>query len=110
MSNRRKRVRMRSTEHGSHKFGPCEVCCKHASAVWIGTNDDGTTHVFGHENCVRKAIHKPEVYEQARRNRAAYHGMLRCTCGYEAKSGDDLDEHIVTAARCTDVTHAEAQS
>lgn len=34
---------------------------------------------------------------------------MRCICGYQAKDQADLDEHIVTAARCDDGDHAEAR-
>jgi hypothetical protein len=53
---RRPRVRCSSTGYSSARYGACEVCHEHVADVWIGTGDDGYTHVFGHESCVRKEI------------------------------------------------------
>ncbi len=54
----RSAVRCQSTGYSSARYGNCEVCGEHAPDVWIGTPDDGFTHVFGHETCVRKAVSK----------------------------------------------------
>lgn len=52
----RQRVRCKSTGASSQRYGACEVCKEQASDVWIGTDDNGVTHVFGHESCVRTEI------------------------------------------------------
>ncbi|GAC1455460.1 MAG: hypothetical protein PVSMB1_04930 [Gemmatimonadaceae bacterium] len=66
---------MRSTGASSLKYGPCEVCMEHAAEVWIGTPDNGYSHVFGHRSCVEKAIHDPKLFEKAEQNSAKHHGV-----------------------------------
>lgn len=54
----RPKVRCSSTGYSSARYGACEVCDKPVSNVFIGTPDDGVSHVFGHEGCVIKSIGK----------------------------------------------------
>lgn len=65
------RYRIRSTGFSSHRYGPCEVCHKHASEVFIQSEErsyevyadepgfpgvgwtiDGCRMLFGHEQCL----------------------------------------------------------
>jgi hypothetical protein len=64
------RYKTTSTGSNSHKYGVCEVCGKHASEVFMQseqreffskltnkielTYDDCNTHTFGHEECLLK--------------------------------------------------------
>lgn len=73
----RPKVRATPTGYSSARYGACECCGTHAPDVWIGTADDGYTHTFGHEACVKRAI-----------------GMVtetKCdTCGDESNSAPGL--------------------
>lgn len=42
---------IKSTKRSSGRYGPCEVCGRHASEVYI--RRIGANHVFGHKNCLR---------------------------------------------------------
>ncbi len=59
------RCRLRSTGYGSQRYGPCEVCGKPASEVYVRiderafTHPDGSQHwahcraLFGHQECLQ---------------------------------------------------------
>jgi hypothetical protein len=68
-------VRCSSTGYSSARYGDCEICKKHVPEVWIGTHDNGYTHVFGHEDCVRGAIERKRcVAELASGHRCGMEG------------------------------------
>ena len=67
------RYRLSSTGHSSARFGPCEVCGKHATEVFIQSGQrqyrksDGSygwariSNYFGHKECLKKQRHRPFV-------------------------------------------------
>lgn len=66
----RTRARLHSTGYSSDKYGPCEVCMKRASDVWIRSHSG--KGVFGHEDCLRKPW--SFVLHWALKNRRKMHG------------------------------------
>lgn len=63
MNTTRQKVRCKSTGYGSPRFGLCEECKQPCADTWIGTSDNGVSHVFGHEGCVRSRIGLPAAKE-----------------------------------------------
>lgn len=63
-------LRVKSTGESSAKFGPCEVCAKRVSDVYI--RRIGSDHAFGHEQCVSRPGRKVRAAVMAFRDR--YHG------------------------------------
>lgn len=69
--------RLKSTGDSSNKYGPCEVCGKHASETWSLIRWEGVAScrrpgfdtyaapvsAFGHHDCILSLIDAPEVYE-----------------------------------------------
>ena len=45
-------LRLRSTSKSSDRLGPCEICHKYVSDVFMRRTSDFQDYVFGHESCL----------------------------------------------------------
>jgi hypothetical protein len=43
---------LKSTGHGSTRFGNCEVCGRHCAEVFV-QGKDRTEYTFGHDKCLK---------------------------------------------------------
>lgn len=88
MSTKAFRYRLTSTGSSSAKFGPCEVCGKHATEVFQqveevsyegGWTQHGCSRLFGHTEClVTKRQHVNQPIRMKWVNEA---GVLKSGCG-----------------------------